>query len=162
MRRLAGLLAVLGALLVPGSADAAPKLAGAVDGRLSVGVDGRYGGALGVDLWAGAGLFRLGGSFGVGALSEGAGATSRVFTPFALSLGLLPRADQSGLTAALRLGGYAGADKGGLLAGPFASVALGYGIDLGEGASVRFGVDGWALFLNDGGLFFGPYVGLGF
>ena len=106
---------------------------------------------------------RVGGTFGVGALSQGDGASSRVFTPFGLSLGFMPRDDdKSGPTAILRGGGYAGAQKGGLVVGPFASCALGYRFGLGEGAHVRLGVDSWALFMHKGGLFLGPYFGLGF
>jgi hypothetical protein len=145
------------------SAHAAPRLSGAVDGRMLIGVTGRYGGALGLDLWAGSSVVRVGGTFGVGALSKSDDASSRVFTPFGLSLGFMPRDDdRSGPSAVLRGGGYAGAQKGGLLLGPFASVALGYRFALGEGASVRVGVDAWTLFLNHGGLFLGPYFGLGF
>jgi hypothetical protein len=39
---------------------------------------------------------------------------------------------------------------------------VGYRLDLGEGASVRLGVDLWGLFMHESGLFLGPYVGLGF
>ena len=145
------------------SAQAAPHLHGAVDGRGLIGVSGRYGGSLGLDLWGGSGVVRVGGTFGVGALSAGDGASSRVFTPFGLSLGLMPRDDtRSGPTAILRGGGYAGAQKGGLVVGPLASCALGYRFALGEGAHVRLGVDAWALFMHHGGLFIGPDLGLGF
>ena len=161
MRLLSSCLVAL-ALFTAGVAHAAPKLEGAVDGRLLLGVDGRYGGGLDADLWVRTGVLRVGGSFGVGALSKSDRATSRVFTPLALSLGLMPRDARSGPSAILRLGAYAGADKGGLMGGPYVAAALGYRVALGEGASVRLGVDAWALLLHDGGLFFGPYVGLGF
>ena len=159
-----GVIALLVACLgFQGSAQAAPGLHGAVDGRMLIGVTGRYGGALSLDLWALEGVVRIGGAFGVGALSKSDSASSRVFTPFGLSLGVMPRDDdKSGPTAVFRGGGYAGAEKGGLVIGPFASVALGYRIALGEGANLRLGVDGWAVFMNHGGLFLGPYLGLGF
>jgi hypothetical protein len=145
------------------AARAEPALEGAVDGRLLVGVSSRYGGAISVDLWAGEGPFRLGGAFGVGALSANDDASSRVFTPIALSAGVMPRdSDRSGPSAVLRLGGYAGAEKDGLILGPYASCALGFRFALGEGASVRLGIDGWLLLMHEGGLFVGPYLGLGF
>lgn len=144
------------------AAAAQTQVHGAVDGRLLVGVTNRFGGSLGADLWLGAKALRVGGMFAVGALSKGGGASSRVFTPFGLSLGIMPREDRTGPTALLRGGLYAGAQKGGLIMGPWVGSALGYRVALGEGASVRFGADAWALFRYRGGLFLGPYIGLGF
>jgi hypothetical protein len=113
MLRLAGWLLVVLVLCSSSAARAEPKLTGAVDARGLVGIDKRYGGALALDLWAGSGLFRVGGTFGVGALSKSDDASSRVFTPFGLSLGIMPRDGQAGPTAVLRGGGYAGARRAG-------------------------------------------------
>jgi hypothetical protein len=161
-RGLFGIALLVACLGFASGARAVPRVYGAVDGRYLVGVSNRHGGAIGLDLWFGMRSFRLGGSFGVGALSKNREASSRVFTPLGLSMGIMPGADRSGPTALLRLGGYAGAQKSGLIYGPFASCALGYGFALGEGASVRLGVDGWLLMLHQGGVFVGPYFGLGF
>jgi hypothetical protein len=149
---------------------AAPELHGAVDGRMLLGITNRYGGSLGVDLWAGSGRLRLGGTIGVGAVSKDDATSSRVFSPLGLSAALMPREGASGPTLVLRGGVYAGAQKSGLILGPFMSCALGFRKDLGEGASVRVGVDFWGLFMNNGGgadehkrgILIGPYVGLGF
>jgi hypothetical protein len=163
VRRLVPTLAfALGVLSVPSQSRALPPLHGAVDGRMLLGVSSRYGGALGVDLWLGEGKVRGGIALGVGALSKDSEASSRVFTPMALSLALVPPEDKHGPTAILRAGGYAGAQKGGLIGGPLLSAALGYRVTLGEGASVRFGADALWLFGHHAGLFLGPYVGLGF
>jgi hypothetical protein len=163
-------LCALGLWAIAASALALPPVHGAVDGRLLFGVSNRQGGSLGLDLWLGQRTFRLGGTVGVGAVSKDGRVTSRVFTPLGLSLGIMPRRDKSGPTALFRGGVYAGAQKSGLIWGPFASCALGYGFALGEGASLRFGLDTWAFFRHNGpgsqsysrGLFLGPYFGLGF
>jgi hypothetical protein len=134
-----------------------------VDGRALIEPSGRYGGALDLDLWWGDGIFRAGLAAGVGALSAHAPASSRVFTPVGLSLTLVPRADDvSGPTAILRLGAAPGAQKGGFVLDGWASCALGYRAALGEGANVRFGLDAWLLLGPHGGLFLGPFLGLGF
>ena len=143
-------------------AYAAPPTEGAVDGRMLFGVSGRYGGALSTDLWFNTGLLKLGGAFAVGAISEGAGYSSRVLTPVGLSLALQPSVDVSGPTAVLRGGIAAGAKKGGFSLGPWGSCALGYRFALGEGASVRVGADVWLLLGDGKGLFLAPYLGLGF
>ncbi len=158
-------LAILAAcwLSVPSTvAYAAPPIVGAAEGRVLFSASSRYGGALSTDLWYDAGFLKLGGAFAVGAISEGAGKSSRVLTPVGLSLALLPAQDQSGPTALARGGVAAGAKKGGFTAGPWASCALGYRFALGEGASVRVGADMWILFGDGSGLFFAPYAGLGF
>jgi hypothetical protein len=165
----AGLLA-LAIWSVSSIALAAPSLHGAVDGRMLFGVTNRYGGSLSLDLWGGSGLFRLGGMVGVGAVSKDEATTSRVFSPLGLSMALLPGSGSVGGSVIVRGGAYAGAQKSGLILGPFVSCALGLRFDLGEGASVRLGVDVWGLFKNNGGgsdqhkrgLSLGPYVGLGF
>lgn len=156
------LLALFACVRSAQAQDPPRRLSGAIDARFLAGISNRHGGLLGVELWAGTRTLRLGGTFGVGAISKRGKISSRVYTPVGLSLGLLPRADKSGPTAVLRLGAYAGAEKEGLMVGPFASCALGYRSALGEGASVRFGLDAWALFMNEGSLFLGPYLGLGF
>jgi hypothetical protein len=169
MRWLAGLLA-FGCWALSASALALPPVHGALDARMLVGLSNRQGAALGVDLWAGEGRFRLGGTVGVGAVSRDGRVTSRVFTPLGLSLGIMPSGSASGPTALLRGGIYAGAQKSGLIIGPFASSAVGYRFSLGEQASLRVGVDFWAFFQHNGkdaerfrrGLFLGPYLGLGF
>ncbi|MDB4977349.1 MAG: hypothetical protein JWN48_5690 [Myxococcaceae bacterium] len=155
-----GLLACLSALC--GAASARAELSGGVDGRALIGLDSRYGGALSVDLWGTRSRFRPGASFGIGALSANDDASSRVFTPLALSLAFVPSGDASGFVAVVRAGGYAGAQKGALIGGGFASGSLGYGIALGEGASLRFAAEAWGLIGQHGGVFFGPSVGLGF
>ena len=114
------------------------------------------------DLWYDAGLLKLGGAFAVGAVSEGSDVSSRVLTPVGLSLALQPKRDHSGPTAVARGGIAAGAKKGGFALSPWASCALGYRFALGEGASVRLGIDTWVLFGDGKGLFVAPYVGLGF
>jgi hypothetical protein len=168
-RAVTGLLALAcWALAAP--ALAMPPLHGAVDGRALFGFSNRHGGSLGLDLWLGKGIFRFGATLGVGAVSKDEQVTSRVFTPLGLSAALLPREDSSGPTGVLRGGMYAGAQKSGLIVGPFASAAVGYRFALGEGASLRLGADLWALFMHNGsdagaikrGLFLGPYLGLGF
>ncbi len=150
------------ATCLPSRANASPAISGALDARGLLGLSGRYGGALSTDLWYGAGLFKVGGAFAVGALSKGDGLSSRVLTPFGLSLALTPATDQSGPTAVARGGLATGAKKGGFTVGPWASCALGYRFALGEGASVRLGVDTWLLFGDGSGLFIAPYFGLGF
>jgi hypothetical protein len=168
-RAAVGLLA-LAFWAVAGPALAAPPLHGAVDGRALLGMSNRQGASLGVDLWLGSGPVRVGGTVSVGAVSKDERVTSRVFTPIGLSLALLPREDRSGPTGLLRGGAYAGAQKSGLIAGPFVSCAVGYRFALGEGASFRLGLDAWAFFGNNGpgreafsrGLFLAPYLGLGF
>jgi hypothetical protein len=163
-------LVAFGCWALSASALALPPVHGALDARLLAGLSNRQGAALGVDLWAGEGTFRLGGTVGVGAVSKDRRVTSRVFTPLGLSLGIMPRGHASGPTALFRGGVYAGAQKSGLIIGPFASSALGYRFSLGEEASFRLGVDFWAFFQHNGtdnerfrrGLFVGPYLGLGF
>ncbi len=144
-------------------AAAQTELHGAVDGRVLVEPAGRFGGAANADLWWGQGTFRAGLAAGVGAVSNRKGASSRVFTPFGLSLGLAPRApDVGGPMATLRLGVAPGAQKGGFVVAGWAGCALGYRFAMGEGASVRLGADAWFLIGRQGGVFFGPFLGLGF
>jgi hypothetical protein len=161
--RALSLLAAL-LLLAPAlcSGRARAELSGAVDGRALLGIDGRDGGALSVDLWATRGMFRPGAAFGIGALSSNHDASSRVFTPLSLSLGFMPQGERTGFVAVVRAGGYAGAQKGGLIGGGFASGSLGLGIALGEGASLRLGAEACGFIGQHGGVFFGPTVGLGF
>jgi len=161
-RALSWALLGLGVLVALGAAPARAELAGAVDGRPLFGVDARYGGAALAELWGRRQIVRPGLSFGLGALSDSDDASSRVFTPLAFSLAVMPSMEASGFVAVARLGGYAGAEKGGFIAGGFASGALGYGISLGEGASFRMMVDVWALIGTRGGVFLGPALGLGF
>lgn len=153
-------LALIWLVLAP--QHVAAELSGAVDGRALIGIDGRYGGALSLDLWATRGMFRPGAAFAIGALSRHDSASSRVFTPLSLSLAFVPGGDASGLVAIVRVGGYAGAQKGGLIGGGFASGSLGYGLALGEGASLRLAAEAWGLIGQHGGIFFGPTLGLGF
>jgi hypothetical protein len=138
------------------------ELSGATDGRALLGVDGRYGGALMIDLWGLRGKWRPGAAFGLGALSENDSASSRLFSPLALSMAFVPWPDGSSPFVVGRVGGYLGAEKGGFIGGLYAGGALGYGIGLGEGATVRLGVDLWGLIGERGGFFLGPAVGLGF
>jgi hypothetical protein len=164
------LLALLGAFAcgmltwgLGSPAQAAPPVHGAVDGRVLFEVGGRYGGALGADLWWGRGMLRGGLGLGLGALSASGGASSRVVTPFGLSLALAPASDErAGPIVTLRAGVLPGAQKDGFVLGGWGSCALGYRFALGEGASVRVGADGWLLLGEHGGLFWGPFVGLGF
>lgn len=145
------------------AAPARAELSGAVDARALIGIDGRYGGGVMVDLWGRRGIVRPGGSFGLGALSKGEGAvSSRMMTPLALSLAIVPWPEGSSLFLIGRVGGYLGAEKGGFIGGVFAGGSLGYGISLGEGATVRLGADAWGLIGEHGGLFLGPSLGLGF
>jgi len=138
------------------------ELSGSVSARGLFGIDGRYGGALLADLWGTRGVVRPGAAFGIGALAKGDDASSRIVTPFAFSLAVVPSGDRTGFVGALRLGGYAGAEKGGFIAGGFGAATLGIGIALGEGASLQLGADAWGLLGKRGGAFFGPSIGLGF
>jgi hypothetical protein len=148
------------AALEPAAAHA--ELAGAVDGRALIGLDGRDGGALSVDLWGTRSMFRPGASFGIGALSKNGHASSRVFTPLALSLGFFPRGEASGFMAVARAGGYAGAEKGGFIGGAFFSGMLGFELSLGEGANIHLAAEAVGLVGQHGGIFLGPTLGLGF
>jgi hypothetical protein len=108
-------------------------------------------------------VVRGGLGLGVAALSGEGKASSRVLTPLGLSLSLAaPDELRSGPLAVLRAGFAPGAEKGGFVLAGWGSCALGYRIALGEGASVRLGVESWLLLGEDGGLFLGPFVGLGF
>ncbi|MFT3928361.1 MAG: hypothetical protein QM778_37885 [Myxococcales bacterium] len=154
---------VLAACLSSTSAQAQPLVHGAVDGRALIETSGRYGGAITADLWWGKALLKAGLAAGVGAVSNRRDASSRVFTPLGLSLSLAPKApDTSGPLATLRLGFAPGAQKGGFVVAGWASCALGYRFSLGEGASLRLGADAWFLIGKQGGVFFGPFLGLGF
>jgi hypothetical protein len=151
------------ALLALWGAPARAELSGAVDGRALLGLDGRYGGALMVDLWGLRGKWRPGGCFGLGALSKGDGSvSSRLMSPLALSLAFVPWPEGSSLFLVGRVGGYLGAEKGGFIGGVYAGGALGYGVALGEGATVRFAADAWGMMGERGGFFLGPSLGLGF
>ncbi len=153
----------LGLWSLPALGRAEPQVHGAVDARGLIEAAGRFGGAVNADVWWGQGLFKPGITAGVGAVSNRSGASSRVFTPIGLSLGVAPRGlDASGPLATLRLGGAPGAQKGGFVIGGWAGCALGYRFALGEGASVRLGADAWFLIGKQGGVFFGPFLGLGF
>jgi hypothetical protein len=156
------LLVVLIAWSLAAPARSAPPLHGAVDGRGLIALSQRYGGALSADLWWGEGVLKAGLGVAVGALSGHDDASSRVFTPLGLSLALGPRGEGSGPLATLRAGLLPGAEKGGLMLGGWASCAIGYRFALGEGASLRLGADGWLLLGEHGGLFWGPFLGLGF
>ncbi|HEX5661619.1 MAG TPA: hypothetical protein VFX59_30725 [Polyangiales bacterium] len=156
--RLVLIVALLGLLATPARAE----LSGAVDGRALIGLDGRAGGAVMLDVWALRGTWRPGGCFGMGGLSSHDSASSRLISPFGLSLAFVPWPAGSSLFVVARGGGYVGVEKGGFLAGGFAGGALGYALDLGEGSSVRFAVNTWVLIGARGGLFLGPSVGLGF
>ena len=149
--------------LAPAPGRANPEVHGAVDVRGLIEPAGRFGGAINADVWFGKSLLKAGLAGGVGAISNRSDASSRVFTPFGLSLGLAPRAqDASGPMATLRLGVAPGAQKGGFVVAGWASCALGYRFALGEGASVRLGADAWFLIGKQGGVLFGPFLGLGF
>lgn len=134
---------------------------GAADARLLMDFDYRVGASGSVDLWWGDRLLYVGGVASVGALSRGAGNSSQVFAPVGLSLGLLPPPNVSGPNLVLRSGVYAGAVKGEVFFHGWAAAAVGYRFALGEGASVRTGVDLWALFGDNGILTLSPYLGLG-
>lgn len=114
------------------------------------------------ELWATRGRVRPGATFGLGALAKNDDASSRVLTPLAFSLAFMPRDERSSVFGIVRLGGYAGAEKGGFIAGGFGGATIGYRIALGEGASIMLGADGWGLIGEHGGVFLGPMVGLGF
>lgn len=144
------------------AAPARAELSGAVDGRALFGLDGRHGGAVLIDLWALRGRWRPGGCFGLGALSANADASSRVVSPLALSLSFVPRPEGSSLFVTGRLGGYAGSEKSGFIGGFYAGGALGYGLHIGEGATVRLAADAWGMVGARGGFFLGPSLGLGF
>jgi hypothetical protein len=150
------------ALALVHAAPAHAELAGGLDARPLFGIDGRYGGGVLADLWAGRGRFRVGGAAGMAALSADGAASSRVLTPLALSFALFPSIEQSGFVGIARVGGYLGAAKGGFIGGGFGSCAVGYGFALGEGASIRVLADVWGLVGRHGSVFFGPAVGLGF
>jgi hypothetical protein len=115
-----------------------------------------------IDVWAMRSWLRVGGATGLGALSANDKASSRVLTPLALSLAVIPDRDAAGFVGVLRAGGYGGGQKSGLIGGAFFSGTLGYGFALGEGASIRLAAELWALVGSHGGLFVGPTVGLGF
>jgi hypothetical protein len=156
-----GLLLALATLWL--AAPARAELSGSVDGRALIGIDGRYGGAAMVDLWALRGMVRPGAAFGLGALSKGEDSvSSRVFTPLAFSLAFVPHPDAGSFFGVARVGGYLGAEKGGFIGGFFAGGSLGYGFSLGEGATLRLAGDAWGLVGPRGGIFLGPSLGLGF
>lgn len=162
-RSLPTLVVLAACALFAAPAAAAPSVVGgAADGRLLLGLDGRYGGALSVDLWYAPGRFKVGGAFATAALSAGGGSSSRVLSPIGLSLAFEPARDESGLTLIGRGGVAPGARKGGFSVGSWASCALGYRFALGEGASVRVGAEAWGLWGPGSGVFFAPYLGLGF
>lgn len=155
-----GALLLLAALAVTSPARA--ELAGAIDAQGLFGLDRRYGGAVLTELWGRRGIVRPGAAVGFAALSSSDDASSRLLTPLAFSLAIMPGMENSGFVGVARLGGYLGAEKGGFIGGGFASAALGYAISLGEGASVRITADVWGLVGKRGGAFFGPALGLGF
>jgi hypothetical protein len=144
------------------AAPARAELSGAIDGRPLISFDQRYGGAVMIDVWASRSWLRVGAATGIGALSGNHQASSRVLTPLALSLAIIPGHDAAGFVGVLRGGGYGGGQKSGLIGGGFVSGTLGYGFSLGEGASIRVAAELWALIGSHGGLLVGPTVGLGF
>jgi len=144
------------------AAPARAELSGALDGRALIGFDQRYGGAVMIDVWAMRGWLRVGAATGIGALSANDEASSRVLSPLALSLAVIPDRDAAGFVCVLRAGGYGGGQKSGLIGGGFFSGTLGYGFSLGEGASIRVAAELWGLVGSHGGLFVGPTIGLGF
>lgn len=156
--RISLIVLLLAALAAPARAE----LSGAVDGRALIGLDGRRGGAAMVDLWGLRGTWRPGGCFGLGALSGNDRASSRLVSPLGFSLAFVPWPDGSSLFVIGRLGGYLGAEKGGFIGGLFAGGALGYGLHVGEGATVRLAADLWGMVGERGGFFLGPSLGLGF
>jgi len=157
-----GFAALVVSLVLACAATVRADLSGSVTARGLFGLDGRYGGGLMADLWATRGRVRPGAAFGIGALAKGDDASSRVVTPLAFSLGLMPRDERSSVLGVLRLGGYAGAEKGGFIAGGFGGATIAYRFALGEGASLMLGADGWGLLGKRGGVFLGPLLGLGF
>jgi hypothetical protein len=157
--------ALIAVVLLAGLGTAAParaELSAALDGRALIGFDQRYGGAVMLDVWAMRSWIRVGGATGLGALSANDKASSRVLTPLALSLAVIPDRDGAGFVGVLRAGGYGGGQKSGLIGGAFFSGTLGYGFSLGEGASIRLAAELWGLVGSNGGLFVGPTLGLGF
>jgi hypothetical protein len=152
------IVALLALLTVPARAE----VSGAVDGRALFGLDGRYGGALMLDAWALRGRWRPGGCFGLGALSSDDDSSARLFSPLGLSLSFVPWPERSSPFLTGRVGAYFGAEKGGFLVGFYTGGALGYGLHVGEGATVRFAADVWAMVGERGGFFLGPSLGLGF
>jgi hypothetical protein len=161
-RTLAWALLGLGLVAACVTAPARAELAGAVDVRPLIGVDSRYGAAALAELWARRKIVRPGVAFGLGALSKNDDASSRIVTPLAFSLAVMPSMERTGFVGVIRLGGYAGAEKGGFIGGGFVSGTLGCCIALGEGASLRLAVDVWGLIGKRGGVFLGPALGLGF
>jgi hypothetical protein len=155
------LFAVLCAWLAS-AAPARAELSGAIDGRPLLSLDQRYGGAVMIDVWATRSWLRVGAATGLGALSGNDEASSRVLTPLALSLAIIPSHDASGFVGVIRGGGYGGGQKSGLIGGAFFSGTLGYGFGLGEGASIRVAAELWGLIGSHGGLMVGPTLGLGF
>jgi hypothetical protein len=145
-----------------GAAPARAEPSGSIDGRPLISFDQRYGGAVMIDVWATRSWLRVGAATGIGALSGNDDASSRVLTPLALSLALIPHDDASGFVGIVRGGGYGGGQKSGLIGGAFVSGTLGYGFGLGEGASIRVAAELWGLIGSHGGLLVGPTLGLGF
>jgi hypothetical protein len=157
----------LGALVLGAAAPARAELSGSLDARALIGIDRRYGAAVMVDAWAPLGRLRLGGATGIGAVSGNDDASSRVFTPLALSLALMPESTRTGPFGVLRLGGYGGAQKSGLIAGLIATGSVGYAFSLSEEGTLRLGLDFWGLTGvgasdRQGGFFVGPLLGFGF
>ena len=149
-------------LTAAATAPARGDVSGGVDARVLIGADRRFGGAMMVDTWGLGGRVRLGGALGLGALSGRDDKSSRVVSPLALSLAIVPPGGRSGFVGVARLGGYVGGEKGGFIGGGFGSCAIGYALSLGEGATFRMAADVWGLLGERGGVFFGPAVGLGF
>jgi hypothetical protein len=156
------LASVAFAVCVLGAASASASPGGALEAHGLFDPSVRFGGAITADVWYGRGRFKGGGVFGVGALSAGDGQSSRVLTPVGGVFAFVPEPEQSGLTLLARGGMLAGAKKGGFTLEPWLSGAVGYAFSLGEGASVRAGLEVWGMIGRDAGLLIAPTFGFGF
>lgn len=140
---------------------AAQPLGGALTGVGLLGSE-EHGGAGLVDLYAEFGALRLGGGFGVAAVSDAADTHSRVFAPFGFSAALL-FGSRRGAAIELRgrFGAWAGATDTGLGSGVWGSAGAWLRIGLGARAGILFGLDAWFQSAVATPVYFAPGIGFG-
>lgn len=123
------------------------------------GEEALFGGLLLVDLYRPIGRFRLGFATGLGTVSRGDDAESRIYAPLGLSLAYRIGGERIGAHITARAGVFGGADFEGLVGGAFVSGGASLDIRFGT-LALALGLDYWALFGSGSRSLITPMVSL--
>jgi hypothetical protein len=123
---------------------------------------GRYGAGATADALWGTGRVRGGLSLGIDAISAGDSGTSAVISPVGFAAQLRRAEATSSPYLGVRAGAAPGALQGRFFCAAFGAFGAGYAWQLGEGASLRVGLEAWGAWSEPRKEFWvSPSIGLG-